>query len=69
MLHLEFPLKGAFFDPRYRTPTPRFIKLYEAFNFTRRKSLLNAARARLERGFIKEILYKMQHVQDYRGVL
>ena len=24
MLYLEFPLKGAFFDPRYRPPTPVF---------------------------------------------
>ena len=22
VLQLEFPLKGAFFDPRYRPPTP-----------------------------------------------
>ena len=34
-----------------------------AFKFTR-KSLLNAARARLARGFIKEIPCKIQHVQD-----
>ena len=34
-----------------------------AFKFTR-KSLLNAARARLARGFIKEIPFKIQHVQD-----
>ena len=34
-----------------------------AFKFTR-KSLSNAARARLARGFIKEIPFKIQHVQD-----
>merc|ERR1712001_193875 len=37
-----------------------------AFKFTR-KSLLNAARARLAQGFIKEIPFKIQHVQDERG--
>ena len=25
MLHLEFPFKGAFFDPRYRPPTPVLV--------------------------------------------
>ena len=46
----------------------------EVYSVDQRKPLLkkipNAARARLARGFIKEIPYKMQHVQDQpRGVL
>ena len=41
-----------------------YLAIDEVDSGDQRKSLLNAARARLARGFIKEIPFKIQHVQD-----
>ena len=44
-----------------------YLAIDEVDSGDQRKSLLNAARARRARGFIKEIPFKIQHVQDQHG--